>query len=229
MGRGSLNGSPAAWKPAAIPPQEFTTLPGCSLQAGPPAHGVSLDAPQPLTKLPALLCPVLGTDPPPAGAVTPDHPAPSLKAHRPCPGVPIVPSSAPQHRLPTCQLPPRCFPRRQTMVFPGSTNHPDFCSEALSSSVRAWTGASAVPHSGLLGIRPSAGGLFSTGVPPVPVFWQTGSLQSQVTQSASPSADTCGDGSPDTSHPAQALCPQSSPRSFSCSSGAPAVLHSWGF
>lgn len=167
--------------------------------------------------------------PPPAGAVTPDHPAASLKARRPCPGVPVVPSSAPQHRLPTCQLPPRCFPRRQTMVFPGSTNHPDFCSEAWNSSVRAWTGASAVPRSGLLGIRPSAGGLFSTGVPPAPMFWQTGRLQSQVTQSASPSADTCGDGSPDTSHPAQALCPQSSPRSFSCSSGAPAVLHSWGF
>lgn len=112
------------------------------------------------------------------------------------------------------------------MIFLVSANHLDFCSETLNGSGRAWTEASAVPRSGLLGIHLSAGGLFSTGVSPAPTFWQAGGLQSQVTQSASPSADTSGDGSPDTSHPAQVLCPQSSPRPFSCSSGAPAVLYS---
>lgn len=104
---------------------------------------------------------------------------------------------------------------------PGNTDHLDFRSEALIGLGRAWTDASAVPLSGLLGIRVSAGGLFSTGVSPAPTFRQAGGLQSQVTQSASPSADTSGDGSPGARHPAPAPCPQNSPRPSSCSSRAP--------
>lgn len=37
------------------------------MRTGLPEHEVPLDAPQPLTKLLALLCPVLGTDPLPQG------------------------------------------------------------------------------------------------------------------------------------------------------------------
>lgn len=70
-----------------------------------------------------------------------------------------------------------------------------------------------MPRSGLLGICLSAGGLFSTHVSPAPMFWQAGGLQSQVAQAASPSTDTCGDGSPDKS-PSIGSLPSKLPQTF---------------
>lgn len=112
------------------------------------------------------------------------------------------------------------------MIFLVSANHLDFCSETLNVWGRAWTEARACAS-----LRTAwhlsfcRRVIFHRCFPSTHVFWQADRLQSRVTQSASPSADTSGDDSPDTSHPAQALCPQSSPRLF-CSSGAPAVLYS---
>lgn len=112
------------------------------------------------------------------------------------------------------------------MIFLVSTNHLDFHSETLNGWGRAWTEARACA-SLRTAWHPSfcRQVIFHRCFPSTHVFWQAGRLQSRVSQSASPSTDTSGDGSPDTSHPAQAFCPLSSPRPF-CPSGAPAVLYS---
>ena len=166
-GWGSLKVTPAAWKPVATSPRSSQP---CQLPRGgsPSGRAACVRSPRmhrSLSQSSGTICARRWAQTPSCRGC--DAGPPALKPSSLRGGPSPLPRGSifhvhgvhrPKHSLPVCQLPARRFPRTQALIFPVSANDPDFCSETFSGAGRAWTGASAVPGSGLLGTRRAAGG-----------------------------------------------------------------------